>query len=309
MIHGKKILITGGAGFLGSFVTERLAPRNPVTVLDDLSTGSLGNLAGARCCFVRGHVWDARALDMLKRGRFDFVLHLAANAYIPSSVKDPAYDFDNNLVQPFRLLDFVRGLKKKPRLLFFSSAAVHGDTRCFPMRETDRPVPVSPYGAGKMALEHYASVYARCYGIPAQVIRLYPMFGPRQRKQVFYDLMVKIAAPGPRVAVFGTGREVRDFIYVEDAAAGVERILEVAAFTGGCVNLCSGRGRSITEVAEALMAAMNVRKRLAYTRALRPGDVDKMAGSVLRLKEMKALFRTPFTECVRKTVSWFQASQ
>ncbi|OGJ89327.1 MAG: hypothetical protein A2268_08360 [Candidatus Raymondbacteria bacterium RifOxyA12_full_50_37] len=307
MIQGKRILVSGGAGFLGSFLVARLATVNRVTVVDDLSTGRRENLRGIDCKLVKARAWGGAACALVKKGGFDYIVNCAANGYIPVSVARPWFDFENNLVQPVKLLETVRNLKKRPRVAVVSSAAVLGEVRSLPMRETDLCAPVSPYGAGKLGVEQYASVYASVYGVPVKTIRLFPLFGPRQRKQLIYDLLVKLHAPGPDLRVYGTGRERRDLMYVEDAAAGFAALLEKGAFDGSTVNLCTGKGVSVARVAEELMRASGIRKRIVYAGGMRAGDVKAMIGSTTRLKKSGFAAVTPFEEGIRRTVTWFRS--
>jgi UDP-glucose 4-epimerase len=309
MIKNNKILISGGAGFLGSHVTEILCAKNRVTVIDDLSTGKKENIRGLNCKFIRAKAWGNRALELVRQGRFDYIIQLAANAYIKTSVERPGYDFDNNIHQPFHLLETLRKMKNRPRLLLASSAAVHGENIRYPMKEDDRLCPISPYGVGKLTIEHYANVYARIYNVPALSVRLYPMYGPRQTKQVFYDLMKKLAGPGNQIAVIGTGREKRDFTYVTDAARAIECILSRGRFAGGVVNLCTGKGTSIHRVVTALMAAMGTNKKARYTRMLRDGDVKNMIGSPRQLRALGYRPRIPLKEGIKRTVQWFLSLQ
>lgn len=309
MARKKKVLITGGAGFLGSFLAEVLAQKHSVTVIDDLSTGSKENLNNLACQFYRKRVWGPSAIQLLKRGGFDYVFHLAANAYIKTSVEKPFEDFDNNLIQPLRLLEAVRLMKQRPKIILASSAAVHGSACRFPMQEGDLLWPVSPYGAGKLALEQYASVYHRNYGVPVLCVRHYPMFGPRQKKQVVYDLMCKIAQPGKVLEVLGTGREVRDFLYVKDAAKGLALLAQHASFDGTAVNLCSGKGVSTRKIAETLLEVMRIKKKLKFTGQLRKGDVDKMVGSISRLVAFDFAPEYDLVTGLEETVNWFQSDR
>ena len=309
MAKKTRVLITGGAGFLGGFLTQELSHKHSVTVMDDLSTGSRNNLAGISCGFCKLRAWEKPAINLLKRGAFDLVIHLAANAYIKNSVDEPYQDFDNNLVQPLRLLDAVRQMTKKPKLLFISSAAVHGETIRFPMREDDKLRPVSPYGAGKLGLENYASVFCRTFGVPTLIVRLYPMYGPRQKKQVVFDLMRKLTLPGKILEVFGTGNEARDFLFVEDAARGMATIAGKLPFDGRTINLCSGKGIPIRQVVKTTMKTLGIIKNVHYTGKMRQGDVDKMVGSVEWLKRTVFKPEVSFEEGIKQTVLWFKETQ
>jgi len=197
-------------------------------------------------------------------------------------------------------------MKKKPKLLFASTAAVHGESPRFPMRENDPLLPVSPYGAGKLGVENYAHVYCKTFGVPAFCIRFYPMYGPRQKKQVVFDLMRKLSSRDRVLTVIGTGEERRDFLYVEDAAEGVARILRKVRFDGGVVNLCTGRGVRIREVVNAVMGSLGIRKKVRYTKKLRKGDVDAMIGSTARLRKTGFVPRTSFVKGMQKTAEWFK---
>src|SRR5690606_14091871 len=139
---------------------------------------------------------QADLADLLRDGLclhdFDYIFHLAANAYIPPSVEAPAYDFALNLHNTFTLLEALRQAPRRPRLVNVSSAAVYGNPASLPIGEGDPTVPISPYGVSKLAAERYVAVFSQLYGLPASSVRLFSVYGPRQRKQVVYDLLCRL---------------------------------------------------------------------------------------------------------------------
>jgi len=307
MITKKRVLITGGAGFLGSFLAERLARRNKVTILDDLSSGRRENLKACKCRFVKARLGSRRGLSLVRTGQFHYVVHLAANAYIKYSVDHPDRDFEKNLEEPFRFLETVRKMKNRPKILLASTAAVHGNNIRFPMREDDALHPVSPYGISKLAMEYYGEIYHKMFGVPSVSLRFYPMYGPRHYKQVIFDLMEKFASAKKRIKAFGTGQEIRDFTYVEDAAAAIEVVMQKFSFSGGVINLCSGKGVSIKRVANSVRREMGKKKEIDFTQKLRPGDVNKMIGFNGKLRQLGFRPEVSFQEGIKRSVEWFLA--
>ena len=195
--HNKPVLVTGGAGFIGSHLVELLVEVGAhVTVLDSLVSGSEANLAAVRhqIQFINQ---DIRLLDwatLLATHPCAVLFHLAANAYVPPSVETPEYDYAVNLDSTFRLLSTLRQTKWAGRFVFASSAAVYGNAMQLPIAEDDATVPVSPYGVGKLADERYIAVFSRLYGLHLASARFFSAYGPRQKKQVVYDFLENCAA-------------------------------------------------------------------------------------------------------------------
>jgi UDP-glucose 4-epimerase len=209
----KNALVTGGAGFVGSFLVEKLVKKNyQVTVVDNLSTGSRDNIknVSSKIRFIRQDLEK-----FLNQNRdlsaYDYIFHLAANPYIPPSVKNPRFDFRQNFLNTFNLLENLRKSTKAPHLLNTSSAAVYGNPETLPIKETDPTVPISPYGASKLSAEHYAAVYSKLYNLKITNMRFFPVFGPRQKKQVIFDLILKIKRNPEVLEIFGDGSQSRDF--------------------------------------------------------------------------------------------------
>ena len=263
-----RVLVTGGAGFIGSHVVEVLVDAGArVTVIDDLSTGHAENLdAVALTDRARPRARSETAAEPGFVSSFDVIFHLAANPYIPPSVDDPAFDFAKNLDTTFRLLEALRTCELRPRLVNTSSAAVYGNPVRLPITETDPTVPISPYGVSKLAAERYVAVYSRLYAMPCSSVRLFSVYGPRQHKQVVYDLLDRLASDPEQLDVIGDGTQQRDFVYVEDVAAAMIRVAERAPRWWRGVQRRVGHVHTIAELVEELRVAVGLRTRGSPTR-------------------------------------------
>ena len=237
----------------------------------------------------------------------DIVFHLAANAYIPPSVEDPAFDYELNLHTTFRLLEVLRRAQQPPRLVNTSSAAVYGNPERLPIRESDPTVPISPYGVGKLAGERYVAVYSQLYGIPASSVRLFSVYGPRQRKQVVYDLLDRLARDPCRLEVIGDGTQERDFAYVDDVATAMMLVSEQAPATGETYNVSSGTTHSIAQLVSGICDAMELQPEITYTGSVRPGDAERWAVDTSALRALGYEPGTSLGQGVRATWDWYRA--
>jgi len=289
------ILVTGGAGFIGSHLVEYLVARGErVTVVDDFSTGRLDNLAQVRQAIT---LVEGELTDVLERGRlgletFEAIFHFAGNPYVPWSVEDPRGDYNRNLRASFELLEALRSLKQAPLIVNTSSAAVYGNPASIPIGESCPVLPISPYGVSKLAAEHYTTIYSQQYGIPSVSLRLFSVYGPRQRKQVVYDLVRKLRTDPFRLVVHGDGSQERDFIYVTDLVRAVVTVAEVCAGRGETYNVASGTSYTMAGLVEAVCDVCGVRPDVAYTGHLRPGDAQRW------IVDTQALVRSGFRPAV-----------
>lgn len=291
-----RILVTGGAGFIGSHLVDRLCEAgHDVRVLDNLSSGKRSNLArivGVE--FVEGDVRDAatvrRALDGI-----EVVYHLAAVASVQASVDDPLGTHGSNFIGTLNLLDAARERGTR-RLVFASSAAVYGDTDALPVSEQTLTNPLSPYAADKLAGEHYLKFYAAKHGLETVAFRFFNIYGPRQDPSSPYSGVISIFVERVRrrqpVTIFGDGRQTRDFVYVRDlidvltAAATNEQVL------GAVLNVGRGIECSLLDLLASLerLVGRSVPRRHAPVRV---GDILRSRADVRRLES--ALGRVPRT--------------
>ncbi|GAB49039.1 UDP-glucose 4-epimerase GalE [Mobilicoccus pelagius] len=258
-----KLVVTGGAGYIGSVVTSQLLEAgHDVVVVDDLSTGHADAVPeGARLEICRIH--DAH--DLLARGRFDGLLHFAAKSLVGESVERPEIYWENNVVGSFALFDAVRAAGI-PRVVFSSTAAVYGEPEVSPITEDATPSPINPYGHSKLAVDMLLTGYAKAYGIGATSLRYFNVGGARgrfgERHTVETHLIPNVlkvpAGQRESVSIFGDdydtpdGTAVRDYLHVVDLGRAHLLALETSeAGTHRVFNLGSGTGYSVKEVVDA----------------------------------------------------------
>lgn len=298
--------MTGGAGFIGSHLAEALVARgDDVTILDDGRNANADeNLADVRDRVTLLEGDCTRATEAIDACTPDTIYHLAAPAYVPPSIEDPLADLRGNVEQTLHLINALRGRDRMPRLVHVSSAAVYGHPNVQPIRETYPPAPVSPYGVDKFAAEEHVRVASLIHGIRAVVLRYFPVYGPRQRKQVVYDLIRKLDADAERLEIHGTGRELRDLCFVDDIVAGTIAVGENAPGRGEAVNLGSGHMHTIEHVARTICTVLGVEPELAFTGNVRPGDAERIVADITKARTFGFEPRVTLREGIERTVAW-----
>jgi UDP-glucose 4-epimerase len=281
-----KILITGGAGFIGSHLAEHLlAAGNDVRVLDNLSTGKRENLpAHPQLEFVQGDIRDKRLVSESAHG-MDAIVHLAAVASVQASVDDPTGTHETNFDGTLYLLEAARQQNIR-RFLYASSAAVYGDNTRLPLVEEEILNPLSPYAADKLAGEYYLRFYHAKFGIETTAFRFFNIFGPRQDPSSPYSGVISIFIErvnrGEPVTVFGDGRQTRDFVYVGDLVKLLAQALSGRQTAGQVINVGRGKQCSLLELLAALekLTGKPVERRFA---AARLGDIVHSCADISRL--------------------------
>lgn len=294
-----KILITGGAGFIGSHLTEHLlAAGNSVRVLDNLSTGKRGNLpAHPLLEFVLGDIRDKQLVTETARG-MQAIVHLAAVASVQASVDDPTGTHETNFDGTLYLLEAARKENIR-RFLYASSAAVYGDNTRLPLIEDEILNPLSPYAADKLAGEYYLRFYHAKFGIETTAFRFFNIFGPRQDPSSPYSGVISIfierVSRGEPVTVFGDGRQTRDFVYVGDLAQLLVQALSSRQTAGQVINVGRGKQCSLLELLDALekLTGKPVERRFAVARL---GDIVHSRADTSRL--VRLLGKVPETDII-----------
>ena len=305
-----RYLVTGGAGFIGSHVVDRLvADRHDVRVLDDLSSGRLENLAAVRdrIEFLQGDIRD-RVLVARACAGVEYVIHEAAWRSVPKSMADPYGYTEVNVLATAGLLDAAVKAKVR-RFVCVSSSSVYGETTQAPMREDHPTQPVSPYAASKLADEVLCGMFFRAFGLETVSVRYFNVFGPRQSLENEYAVVVpKFIACLLRKEsppVYGDGTQSRDFTYIDNVAEATIVASQAAGVGGEVFNVALGEEHSVLDLLRELNAIMGLSVPPAF-RPPRPGDVKRtFADSSKAERLLRWKGRVTFGEGLRRTVAWF----
>ena len=314
MTTSKRILVTGGAGFIGSTVADRfVADGHHVTVIDDLSSGKRAQVPAA-AEFIQADVGSADAAKVVREGKFDALCHLAAQIDVRKSVTDPVFDARVNILGALNLLEAVRTAGATTRVVFASTGgAIYGDFVEPPNVETYAKDPASPYGIAKLAVEHYMAYYARVHGVPTAVLRYANVYGPRQDPHGEAGVVAIFCGrllDGRALTVFGDGVQTRDYVYVGDVARAnaiaatcalppMER-LDVRAW-----NIGTGIETSVVELARLMMASSGVTVPVEHTPA-RAGEALRSSVSIAKAsRELGWAPQVALADGLARTFSFF----
>lgn len=285
-----KILVTGGAGFIGSSVVEELLAEGlSVVVLDDLSTGKLENLPpeAETLRIVVGSILDAETVRDVMKG-CDAVIHFAAIASVQASVENPVLTHQVNFDGTLLLLEMARitGIK---RFLFASSAAVYGDASEGAVSENSPVSPLTPYAIDKLACEYYLKHYYRTFGMECTAFRFFNVYGPRQNPASPYSGVISIFASNSMaekpLKIFGDGMQTRDFVYVKDVARILVASITNQAMIGEVVNIGTGRSTLLRDIIEQLSIILKKSIEVGYAGA-RPGDIRHSLADITLLRSL-----------------------
>jgi len=276
-MKNKRVIITGGAGFIGSNLAEELATDNRVIIIDDLSTGKQENIASllnqGRVEFIQGSILDLKLLLKSCRG-VDFVFHQAALPSVPRSIEDPRASNDANITGTLNVLLAARDNKVK-KVIYASSSSVYGDTPTLPKREDMPANPQSPYALTKLVGEHYCRICHQIYRLPTICLRYFNVYGPRQDPTSQYAAVIprfiaRISRNNPPI-IYGDGEQTRDFTYIKDVIQA--NIIAAESDATGIVNIGRGERNSINRLTEIILNIMGKDIAPVYEPPL-PGDVE-----------------------------------
>jgi len=276
-LSDRTILITGGAGFVGSHLAERLVPNNDVRVIDDLSTGKREHVPDGAELIV-GDVRDEAALERAVAG-VDVVFHEAAVISVEETVQQPAGTHHVNVDGTLRVLEAAR--EQDARVVVASSAAIYGHPETVPVAEDAPKSPTSPYGIDKLAIDHYTRRYHDLYGLDTVALRYFNVYGPRQGASDYsgvIDVFFEQIEDGGPITIEGDGSQTRDFVHVSDVvdanlvAATTDRV-------GEAFNVATGTQTSILELAETVREITNTDVEITHTDP-REGDIDRSRADV-----------------------------
>lgn len=266
---GRRILVTGAAGFLGRHVARHFATMGDEVI--GLGHGDWSATESARWGLRRWHAADVDAASLRRHaGEPEIILHCAGGSAVGASFARPFEDFQRTVATTACVLEFMRERAPRARLVYPSSAAVYGAAERIPIAETDRLAPISPYGSHKVAAEALCASYARHFGVATAIVRFFSLYGPHLRKQLLWDACGKLQAGAASFA--GTGDELRDWLHVEDAAALLALAATQASPACPIANGATGRGIAIRDIIAELAKRLAPDVAAKFTATARSGD-------------------------------------
>ena len=307
-----EILVTGGAGFIGSHIVDRLLDEElKVRVLDNLSTGEKKNLAQHQnkksFQFIEG---DIRNFDLVKKAveGVDAVIHEAALVSVTRSVEDPLLSNEINVTGTVNLLKACVDAHVK-RFVLASSCAVYGDTKTLPNHENLAPKPLAPYAADKLAAENYAKVFHEVYGLETVSLRYFNVYGPRQKYgpysgviSIFINRLLKNEPP----IICGDGKQTRDFINVKDVVKANMLALSKQKVAGEVFNISTGEATTLNKLAETVQKIMDKTDLKPVHAEPRPGDIKHSYGDINKAKRnLEYTPKVQLEEGLSELVKWY----
>lgn len=313
----RRILVTGGAGFIGSNLVLQLMAEDDcrVTVLDKLTyAGNTDSLASVwkhpRFRFVHGDVCDRLLVRRLLRGT-DQVIHLAAETHIDRSILDSDAFVNTDFVGTYTLLsEFQRNPRE--RFVQISTSEVYGSAQEVPMSE-DHPLDCqSPYAATKLGAERLAYSYFRTYGLPVVILRPFNNYGPRQYPEKLIPFFILRVLEDRPLLVYGKGRNTRDWVFVEDCCRALRQslVIEISRLRGQVINIGTGTDVSVLDIATAILDYFGKPRSMIRFIADRPGHVERLVADINKAKRMLAwLPKTELAMGIRQTITWYEQNR
>lgn len=310
-MSGTKLLVTGGAGFIGSHLCDALLARGGfVSVVDDLSTGRREQVPPSASLVV-ADLATADLASIIATIQPDVLVHLAAQANVRRSVVDPVHDARANVLATLRLLESCRAGGVRKVLFASSGGAIYGEQSRVPTHEDARPRPASPYGAAKLSIEHYLGVYATTAGIESIALRFGNVYGPRQLPEgeagviaIFLERMLR----GQPVVVFGDGSQTRDYVFVEDAVDAVVRAVDRLLAQGASdpINVGTGVETSVSDILSALETALGARAEVRHEAPI-SGELQRNALDIHRARrDLGWVPHIALADGIARTAEWFR---
>jgi len=283
-LKGKKILVTGGAGFIGFHLCKKLLEFTPnLTIYDNLSSGKLENVKDLpKANFVKGDILDLKKLCNVEKA--DLIFHLAAQVVVPYSMENPIEDFETNARGTLNVLEKAR--KDNARLVFASSAAVYGNPTKIPTPEDYDPNPFSCYGLSKVVGEEYCNIYMNQYGLDITILRFANVYGSRCHG-VISDFLDKINENPAKLEIIGTGLQSRDFVHVSDAVDALMLSAVRENALGQTFNIGFGKTTKIIDLAKMILKILNLSDKtvITTTNVSWKGDINTIWFDISKAKK------------------------
>ena len=307
-MNNKNILITGGLGFIGSHIANELLDNNKVVILDNLATGNINNIKNPNHENLKIIKEDIRITNLEDlTSDIDYIFHLAAMASVPLSIDKPVECTDINLNATIKLLKSAVDNDVK-KVILSSSSSVYGQNKNMPLKETEQPMPMSPYAASKASCELYLKSFYDSYGLNYVSLRYFNVFGPGQDKNSQYAAVIPnfISAllEGTQPEIYGDGEQTRDFIFVKDVVKA--NINAAESDYNGIINIASGEKLSIYQLYEIVKKTLNSDIEPKYL-PTRQGDIKHSLADISNMKKIDfKVDSSDFEEQLKETIEWFR---
>ncbi len=313
-----KILITGGAGFIGSHLAEKLAQLDhEVVILDNLDpyyhVGIKKKnieivLKNKNCSFVNGDILDNEQLDNIVKEGINFIFHEAAQPGVRASVEDPLKPNEVNVKGTLNVLEAARKGEVE-RIINASSSSVYGKVEYLPFDEKHPTQPLSPYGVSKMVAEHYCRVYNDLYGLSTVSLRYFTVYGPRMRPDLAIPIFTRALFGGEKPTIFGNGEQTRDLTYIEDIVAANVNLLDTDKADGEILNIGGGKRVTVNQLFENLKRLTGRDIEPIYGNEIK-GDAKHTLSKVDKARRLIGYEpETSIEAGLEKFVKWFQENQ
>jgi len=306
-MKNKKVAVTGGLGFIGSHLVERLNENNDLVIVDNQSSGNIKNIQDLDFSRIDTDFGDITRVNLERIFEdVDYVYHMAAVTSVPQSVNDPLRSNEVNITGTLKVLEAARkcGVRK---LIFSSSSAVYGETESLPISEKNLINPLSPYAVTKATGELYCTVYSEIYDLPTIALRYFNVFGPKQDPESQYAAVIPIfidnILKNQRPVIYGDGEQTRDFVNVKQVVDA--NILAAESNETGSYNIGLGKSTTINYLFEMIKETMKKDIKPVYENE-RPGEIKHSVANISKARSLGYSPKNDFTDELAETVEWFK---
>lgn len=293
-----KVLVVGSRGFIGSHCVDYFSREHEAWGCDIVIDYNIPR-------YIVINSEDSDFASMFENLQFDVCINCSGAANVPFSLENPYFDYRLNTLNVIKILEAIRKHAPSCKFITMSSAAVYGNPESLPILESAKLMPVSPYGCHKVMAEEVCKEYSRYWGLKTCCLRIFSAFGPRLKKQLFWDMYNKFVSQ-EEITLWGTGRESRDFIYVSDIIKIVELAIKNSTFDAQCVNVANGQQITIAEVAETFVKVLGTNKKVVFNQAERKGDPINWEADIATIKQWGYTQNTTLEDGIKEYISWIE---
>lgn len=296
------ILIIGSKGFIGQYLANYFSSQNHSVVGVDNVIPSKNEK------YTYHHVLtlNYNINCIIEDFKPDKCFFAGGSANVQLSINQPSLDFDSNVTSVSKLLEAIKNINPKCVFVHFSSAAVYGNPKTLPVKENQELSPVSPYGWHKLQAEMLCKEYSLCFGMQTVSVRPFSVYGPEQKKLLFWDLYQKIISNPDNIELFGSGNETRDFIYIDDLVDAVSLISDCNNLTGDVYNIASGEEVSIKQIATTFIRELELNSVVKFNGIVRRGDPINWKADITKLKLLGYDKKTNLESGIKKYCQWLK---